>query len=151
MPGVRKLKLCGVVVAFLGLAASFLDHVGWFRDPEKVMFADLVMSSSGSIPRATPGFEAFLADFPPPQGVSAASVSEIGDKALRYDTSAADTLNVVYVAQGRRTGVVARLDQVRDWAYATSYTLLSLVIATLGWLMYAATEVYETYLEKRVA
>jgi hypothetical protein len=141
---IHKIKLIGVAVALIALVIGFADLRGCFVDQEKVAFAELVMNSVKEIPRETPGFERFLVDFPPPYGLDPAKVTHIGDNALRWDTSPAESLGVVYVVNEKRTSVVARLDQVRDWSRDNVYSWLSWIVAALGWAIYATIEMAES-------
>jgi hypothetical protein len=143
------IKLLGVAVGFFGILMNLLDLRGCFVEPEKRTFGELVMNTDELVPRTTPGFELFLRDFPPPSGVASVDVTHIGDKALRWDTSPAESLAVVYVANGIRSSPVARLDQVRDWANATIYGWLSWLITVVGWLLYAVIEFVKLARERR--
>lgn len=109
------------------------------------------MNSLKPVSRTTPGFDVFLRDFPPPAGVPREQVTHIGDKMSRWDTSPAENLAVVYVANGNRTSAVARLDEVRDWGNATVYGWVSLVVIVAGWLASAAAICIEFVRERRAA
>ena len=130
-----KIKLLGVIVNFLGIIVTFAYLMGYFTDDEKLSFAGLVMNSKTTIARNTPGFEKFLAAFPPPENVDPSSVTHIADKELKWDSDSNVGSSVAYIANGNRTLQVARFDQVKDWASSTFYGWLSLVIVTLGWVI----------------
>lgn len=149
MKMIRIIKLLGIVVGFIGIGLNALNLAGFFVDREKHAFAELVMSSVQPVPRTAPGFDVFLRDFPPPSGVVPEQVTHIGDKMLRWDTSPAESLAVVYMVNGDRTSAVARLDEVREWGNATIYGRVSLVVIIVGWFTSAATFFVEFVREKR--
>jgi hypothetical protein len=139
-------------LGLIGLVLWLLDLRGCFVDREKVEFAELVLNSVREIPRgASPAFERFLEDFPPPGGVDPRTVTHIGDKSLRWDTSPAESVAVVYVAAGMRTPPVARPDQVAAWASSGPYGVISWMVAAGGWAVYAAVELLEFLHERKSA
>ena len=148
---IRTIKLLGLAVGFIGISLNLLNLSGRFVNEEKHAFAELVMNSVQPVVRTAPGFDAFLRDFPPPSGVRPEQVTHIGDKMSRWDTSPAESLAVVYVANGNRTSTVARLDEVRDWGNATVYGWVSLVVIVAGWLASAAAFFIESVRERRTA
>lgn len=143
------LKLLGVVIGFLGIAAAFADLLGYFSDVEKTAFAELVMNTKDDIPQSTPGFEKFLRSFPPPDGIDPATVSHIADRHLRIGSESDVGWTVAYVASDKRTRPVARFDQVRDWAHSSYYSWLSWMFAALGWLIVAVLEVSDYIAARR--
>ena len=130
-----KIKLLGIIVAFLGIIAACAHLMGYFADEEKLSFADLVMNSKTTIARNTPVFEKFLAAFPPPEDVDPSSVTHIADKELKWDSESNVGSSVAYIADGKRTLQVARFDQVKDWASSTFYGWLSLGIIVIVWVI----------------
>ena len=137
------LKLGGVALGLVGIVATFAHHRGCFRDPQRQRFADTIMSTEQPIPRSTPGFEDFLASFPPPRRVATANVTHIADKVLLWNSRSDVGISIAYIANGNRTTNVARFDEIESWVQATSYGWLSLAITFAGWALYAAVEILE--------
>jgi hypothetical protein len=144
-------KLAGVLIALVGILATFADLRGCFADPQKQHFAELVMGTQEGIPRSTPGFEAFLVAFPPPQGVDLSGVTHIADRTLRLDSRSDVGTTVAYLTSAGRTATVARFEEVRAWAEASPYSWLSLGITFLGWVLYAVIEICDFLTSRRAA
>ena len=148
---IRAIKVVGAAVGLIGIFLNVLNLPGCFVDQEKHAFAEIVLNSVQPIARTTRGFNLFLRDFPPPSGVAPEEVTDIGDKMSRWDTSAAESLAVVYVINGERTSAIARLDEVREWGNATVYGWVSLVVIVVGWLTSAVALGVEIVRDKGVA
>ena len=138
-----KWKFSGFVLAILGVLLAWADVVGAFTDKEKVRFANRVMSTQDAIPRSTPGFEKFLAAFPPPREITSPSVTHIADKVLRVSSDSDVGSSVAYLANGARTPTVARFDEVHDWTTKTIYRILGLIITTAGILIAAPSQIHD--------
>jgi hypothetical protein len=111
---------------------GWLNYAGLFQSRSKTTFAKLLMSREDEIPKNAPGFELFLAAFPPPTGIDHRDVTAIADRTLRINSSSEVGTTVAYIAAGKRTATVARFDQVREWERATAFESLGLVLGTLG-------------------
>ena len=137
------LKAVGLGLGGLGLLAAFLNILGCFADKERKQLCELIRTSEQVIPAQTPGFKAFLAEFPPPQGVSCISVSHIVKQVLQTHDKFPLSITLRYLADGKRTEAVASYEDVRRWAEKTVYGWLSWVIAAIGWCTVVAVELIE--------
>jgi len=131
------LIIAGLAVGLLGLVAGLLDLIGCFADKEKVALTDAIRNADGGIPRQTPGFEKFMACFPPPSGVLPSSVSHIVKDVLQTHDLFPLSITVRYLAGNQRTPPVATYEDVRRWAEHTGYGWLVWLITAAGWVTVA--------------
>ena len=131
------LTIAGLAVGLLGLVAGLLNLLGYFADKKKAALADAIRNSDGGIPRQTPGFEKFMASFPPPSSVLPSSVSHIVKDVIQTHDRFPVSITVRYLAGNQRTPPVATYEDVRRWAEHTGYGWLVWLITAAGWVTVA--------------
>jgi len=140
----QTIKIIGLAVGLLGLIAVALNLLGFFVDEEKVRLSELIRTQGG-IPRATPGFDKFMAKFPPPRSVDPKSVTHIVREVRATHDKYPISITLRYLAGNQWTSPVASFADVQVWAAETWFGWVSLIIAALGWLTVAVVESIEIY------
>ena len=140
----QTIKIIGLAVGLLGLIAVALNLLGFFVDEEKVRLSELIRTQGG-IPRATPGFDKFMAKFPPPQGIDPTSVTHIVKDILQTHDKYPISITLRYLAGNQRTSPVASNADVQVWAAETWYGWGSWIIMALAWLTVAVVVLVEIY------
>ena len=141
----KELKLLGLAVGFLGIAIAFLDLLGYFVDQDRVALRDNMRGSSGGIPRHARGFDKFMKRFPPPGHVDQAVVTHIVKDILQTHDRFPINITLRYLAADNRTAPVATFSDVERWAAETRFGWVSWIVAAVGWLVVAATELYSMF------
>ena len=136
----RTLKIIGFAIGLLGLVAVLLDQYGVFQNKEKICLAALIRDSN-RVPRDSPGFDSFVARFPPPSNIRAEEVDFILMSRVQWADGFPAYISVSYEARGTPTKRVASFDDVRRWSEETPYSWIGLTIAFTGWLVGVVSEV----------
>ena len=96
----------------------------------------------GRVVRAVPGFEEFLKRFPPPDGLDPAKITHIVKDVIQTEDKFPISITLRYLAAGQRSAPVAAFSDVEGWAAETRFGWISWIVAAVGWLIVASTELY---------
>ena len=138
----KPLKLAGLVLGFVGLTVAFLDLRGYFVYHERLTLRDRIRNVPGGVARAVPGFDEFMNRFPPPDTVNRATVTHIVKDVLQTADQFPISITLRYLAAGKKTVPIATFSDVERWAAETRFGWISWIVAAVGWLIVASTELY---------
>lgn len=138
-----SLKLAGLALGFLGIAVAFLDLLGFFVYAERISLRDRIRNVPGGVARAVPGFEEFIKRFPPPDGVNQETITHIVKDVLQTHDQFPISITLRYLAAGERSAPVAAFFDVEKWATETRFGWISWIVAAVGWLIVASTELLQ--------
>lgn len=138
-------RLIGLVIAAWGLALSFAEKKGWFKDPARAALLTWVLKAPDGLPLDNAAAKAFRERFPPPVDCGDDDFTYLTKQEVKSENGPVMMASVNYMhSSGERTAYVATLDDIRSWAGEGRYRWLPWLTTLVGFLIVVATFVLES-------
>lgn len=138
------LKILGLLITAIGLALSFAEKKGWFKDPARAELLKWVLEAPDGLPLGNPAAQAFRAKFPPPADSDVDDLTHLTKQAIKSEHGPVMLASVNYMhGNGARTAYVATIDDVRAWATEARFRWLPWLVTLLGFIIVVATFIVE--------
>lgn len=140
------LKLLGLLITAVGLALTFAEKKGWFKDPSRAELLKWVLEAPDGLSLDTAAAKAFRAKFPPPSDSASADLTHLTKQVISSEHGPVMMASVNYMHRdGARTAYVATLDDVRSWASEARYRWLPWFVTLIGFIIVVITFIVESF------
>jgi hypothetical protein len=135
-----------LLVTAIGLALSFADKKGCFKDRSRAELLKWVLESPEGLSVDTAPGRAFRAKFPPPANAASGDFTHLTKQVIKSEHGPVMMASVNYMHRdGVRTVYVATLDDVRSWASEARYRWLPWFVTVIGFLIVVITFIVESF------
>lgn len=129
------LKIFGMIVVAIGLMLGFADLKGFLKDKKKIEILNWVLHSNSGMSLELPAAKEFMKKFPPPQDEDVENLTHLAKSVMKYEIGGILNASVNYMRKDlTRTGHVATLPEIHNWAAETPYSWISWWVTLVGFI-----------------